>query len=159
MLFLGLDLKIKGVILGVFVIAMLGLIQSEHFLLSKTVDGFIENRLRGGEARIQGIFRKKVVYIINKGDGYISEHQITPYQDSTVFSLLKNLAQKKGFDIESTVYKEMGVFVESIDGIENGSQGKYWQYWVNDELPMKAADKIRIQGDDIVEWKFEEPLF
>ena len=72
----------------------------------------------------------------------------------TVFSLLEKLAQRENFKIEFTIYKEMGVLVESIDGVHNGTDNKYWQYWVNGELPMVAADKKEIKEGDKVEWKF-----
>jgi len=49
--------------------------------------------------------------------------------------------------------------VESIDRVKNGINNKYWQYWVNDELPMVSADKMQLEKDDVVEWKFEPIVF
>jgi hypothetical protein len=53
----------------------------------------------------------------------------------------------------------MGVLVKSIDGVENGTDNKYWQYWVNGELPMVAADKKEVEAGDRIEWKFESSPF
>jgi hypothetical protein len=53
----------------------------------------------------------------------------------------------------------MGVFIESIDEVKNGTENKYWQYWVNGELPMVAADKYRVKSGDRVEWKFAPSPF
>jgi hypothetical protein len=49
----------------------------------------------------------------------------------------------------------MGVLVESIDGIKNGTGNKYWQYWINGELPMVSADKQEVKNEDKIEWKFD----
>ena len=54
-------------------------------------------------------------------------------------------------------YKEMGVFVETIDAVKNGTEGKYWQYFVNDKLGEVAADKKTIKESDKIEWRFEVP--
>jgi hypothetical protein len=103
--------------------------------------------------------QKKVLYLIDKGNDKINSYQIVPPQNSTVFSLLEELAQRENFKIEFTFYKDMGVLVKSIDGVENGTDNKYWQYWVNGELPMVAADKKEVKGDDKVEWKFATTQF
>jgi len=107
----------------------------------------------------QKIAQKKIFYIINKGDNQKLEFKINPNSKSTVFSLLKNLSEKKNFEISYKIYPEMGVFVESIDNLKNGRDGKYWQYWVNGKLPMVAADKMAVKRGDILEWKFEKPQF
>lgn len=99
----------------------------------------------------------KVLYIINKGNEDINEYQIVISSDSTVFSLLKELSQINNFELLSTLYKDMGVFVESIDGKKNGTENKYWQYWVNDKLGEVAADKKKVKGNDEIEWKFDVP--
>ena len=52
----------------------------------------------------------------------------------------------------------MGVFVETIDLVKNGTEGKYWQYFINDKLGEVAADKKTIKEDDKIEWRFEVPL-
>lgn len=102
------------------------------------------------------IAQNKVWYIINTGKD-IRKYQIETLVDSTVFSLLKELAIRENFEIETTLYPEMGIFVESINGFKGGSDNKWWQYWVNSRLGEVAADKKKIKGGDIIEWKFEVP--
>jgi len=72
---------------------------------------------------------------------------------------LEELAKRENFKVESKVYEGMGVFVESIDGVKNGTEKKYWQYWVNSELPPVAADKKEVKKGDKVEWKFAPSPF
>lgn len=123
----------------------------------------LENQVKISQEKYQaalGAFERETVeYAINKGEGEIKSFRITPEEDSTVFSLLKELAKREGFEVKSTIYKGMGVFVESIDGVKNGINGKYWQYWVNDKLGEVAADKKEIKGGDKIEWRFEVPAF
>jgi len=96
----------------------------------------------------------KALYVIDFGDGKVRTFQVALSENSTVFSLLKKLAERENFKTESKEYEGMGVLVESIDGVKNGVGNKYWQYWVNGELPMVAADKKEIKKGDRVEWKF-----
>ncbi len=46
--------------------------------------------------------------------------------------------------------------MESIAGVPNGKDGKYWQYYVNDKLGEVAADKKEVKAGDRVEWRFEK---
>ena len=99
--------------------------------------------------------QKEIRYIINKGEGNIKEYQLKISNDSTVFSLLEELSKKENFEIKTTVYAEMGILIDSIDGLKGGTNDKWWQYWVNNNLGELAADKKKINNGDIVEWKFE----
>ena len=75
-------------------------------------------------------------------------------KQTTVFDILEN-----NVDIEYNNNYSYGVFIESVDGIKNGDDGKYWQYYINDVLGDVAADKKVLENGDIVEWRFEEMSF
>lgn len=51
------------------------------------------------------------------------------------------------------------ILVEEIAGYESGTGGKYWEYKVNDELPMVGADKYYLEDGDMVEWNFLVPVW
>ncbi|MDP1538886.1 MAG: DUF4430 domain-containing protein, partial [bacterium] len=123
------NLKLVGIILGILAIGA---------IYSVNVDNRIATEQPGQEKQPE---QEEVVYVIDKGDENIKSYQIVLSEDSTVFSLLEELAGKENFQVESRIYEGMGVFVESIDGVKNGTENKYWQYWINGELPMVAADK------------------
>jgi len=125
----------------------------------REIDNLIQREAAISEEIIKQITQERVLYIIDRGDGRISSYQIIPLENSTVFSLLKNLAERENFKIETKEYAGMGVLVESIDGVKNGVDNKYWQYWVNSELPMVAADKKEVKRGDKVEWKFASASF
>ncbi|PIU42800.1 MAG: hypothetical protein CO034_02810 [Parcubacteria group bacterium CG_4_9_14_0_2_um_filter_35_11] len=111
------------------------------------------------QATLQELSQKTVEYTINKKKGEVKNYRITPKKNSTVFSLLEELAKREDFEVKSTIYPGMGVFIESINGVKNGTDGRYWQYWVNDKLGEVAADKKEIKGGDKIEWRFEVPAF
>ncbi len=77
-------------------------------------------------------------------------------KESTVFSELLNYGSKNDVEIKYNNNYDFGVFIESIGGIKNGDDGKYWQYYVNDVLGDAAADKKNLNSGDVVEWRFEE---
>lgn len=80
-------------------------------------------------------------------------------KEGTVFSGLLNYEEENNIGVEYNNDYDFGVFIESISGIKNGDDGKYWQYYVNDTLGEVAADKKVLEGGDKVEWRFEEVPF
>lgn len=91
------------------------------------------------------------------GDNLRIEYAITnSVKEQTVFGALKDLSQKENFELKYNNNYSFGVFVESIAGVPNGKDGKYWQYYVNDNLGEVAADKKEVKAGDRVEWRFEK---
>jgi len=153
-----LNSKGAGIILGVLIILLIYLFSQEYLRLQNEIFSLAQT-----EANVKKITREiiqeRVLYVIDFGDGNIKSYWLILPGNSTVFSLLGELAQRENFKVESRMYKEVGVFVESIDGIKNGTDNKYWQYWVNGELPMVAADKKEVKKGDKIEWKFAPSSF
>ena len=96
------------------------------------------------------------VKIVILGDGWTIEDNIVAYDDVTVFSLLERTLSKNSFSLEYTYYEQFdSILIDSINGVENGEDGKYWQYYVNGDIPMIGADKYSVTNGDYVEWRFE----
>lgn len=76
--------------------------------------------------------------------------------DQNVFDALLNLSKKENFEVKYNTNSKYGVFIESIHGVKNGDDGKYWQYYVNGTLGDVAADKKELKAGDKVEWRFEK---
>jgi len=146
------------IIFGILAIGIIFLVGIEYKLTLGEINELNE-KIASSETILREFKERKVFYIIDKGDGNLLSYQIVPAENSTAFSLLKELAQRENFEIEYKTYEGMGVFVESIAEIKNGMDNKYWQYWVNGELPMVAADKKEIKEGDKVEWKFAPASF
>lgn len=101
---------------------------------------------------------EKVSLIINKGEDSPLVVTSGLKEGMTAFSLLKEKTEELGLTLETKTY-DMGIFIEVIGDKKNGQDGKYWMYYVNDELPMVAADKKELNPGDKVEFKFETPSF
>jgi len=130
------------------------LIGREFWLLKNDLRSLVKAEAAGPEA-ITKIPSKSVLYTLDFGNGDIKSYLISPSTESTAFSLLQELASKENFKLEFTVYKDMGVLVENINGRKGGTENKYWQYWVNGSLAEVASDKKTIKSGDRIEWKFE----
>lgn len=145
------------IILGILAIGIIFLVGIEYKLTLGEINELNE-KIASSETILRE-FKERAVYIIDKGDGNLLSYQIVPSENSTVFSLLEELAQRENFEIEYKTYEGMGVFVESIAGLKGGADNKWWQYRVNGELPMVAADKKEVKGGDKIEWKFAPAPF
>jgi len=147
-----------GIILAILLFGTVISLFSIQYSIQQEIKSSLEIQ-KAYETTLKEIIQERVLYLINKGDREILEYKVIPSADSTVFSLLEKLAQRENFELSYKLYPEMGVFIESIDGFKNGRNNKYWQYWVNDKLPMVAADRVGVKGGDKVEWKFAPVSF
>jgi len=78
----------------------------------------------------------------------------------SVADFLFECADHYGFSVKADNWDSYdSLFVESIDYIENGKDGKYWQYYVNDEFAHVGCSRFYLKDNDIVEWRFEKSPF
>lgn len=98
------------------------------------------------------------VRIIIIGDGWTMKDNLVAYKGDTAFSLLERSSVENGFSVKYTYYEQFdSTLVNSINNIVGGTDGKYWQYYVNGDLPMIGADKYLISNGDSLVWSFEVP--
>ena len=96
------------------------------------------------------------VKIVIQGDGWRIEDNIFAYDGDTVFSILKKCSERNGFSFEYTYYEEFdSMLIDSINNDVNGDNGKYWQYYVNEDIPMVGSDKYTVSNGDSILWSFE----
>lgn len=96
---------------------------------------------------------------IDYGDDNLATTQLSvsldPDQTEDLFAVLRRgLAES---DIEFT-YKDfggdMGMFIETINGVGKGSLSKWWQYWVNDEYATVGVSSY-VPGDgDVIRFVY-----
>ena len=92
------------------------------------------------------------------GDGWRIEDNIVAYEGDTVFSILEKISARNDFPLEYTYYEEFdALLINSINNDVGGEGGKYWQYYVNSDIPMVGCDKYDVSNGDCVEWRFEVP--
>ena len=95
---------------------------------------------------------------IDFGNGNFKDFSVDFKENYSAFDLLKEAPEKLAFPVKSKTY-DIGVFVESINGIDGGKDNKYWSYYVNGEMPMISSDKNLLKSGDKVEFRFEESKF
>jgi hypothetical protein len=99
-----------------------------------------------------------VVNLKIKGDGWTIDYSDVTTHNNTVFKILAECSQEYNFSVRYTHWPGYdAIFINAINGSENGEAGMWWQYYVNDEYGEIGCDKKEIFDGDLVEWRFEEP--
>lgn len=148
------DSKIGIILLMAVTLGAVSLITNSYNSVNQEIDILNQEQATVGAQLLRNT-GEKVSYKIIEGNGKIIKSNLTISKNSNVFSLLEAMSKQENFKIESKEYKDMGMLVESIDGVKNGTDNKYWQYWINGELPMVSADKQDVKNGDQIEWKFD----
>jgi len=74
----------------------------------------------------------------------------------TVAGFLLEWASRYNFSVKVSYWQEYhSLFVEAINGLENGENGSYWQYYVNDKYANLGCSNYILKDNDTVEWRFE----
>lgn len=74
----------------------------------------------------------------------------------TVADFLYECANQYNFTVKAKYYQSYdSLFIEAINGTENGDDGKYWQYYVNNEFAEVGCSDYFLSDNDVVEWQFE----
>lgn len=96
-----------------------------------------------------------VSIMIDTGD-IVQTFTDVPYRDrETVFELLESLASTSAIQLSSKDYGgDLGVFIESINGIGLNDKQKWWQFWVNNIYSTKGASFYTLHEGDVVLFKF-----
>lgn len=98
------------------------------------------------------------VRIIIHGDDWTLTDNLVAYQGDTALMLLERSAQQNRFSIHTTYYASFdATLVDSINNDIGGTNGKYWQYYVNGMLPTTGADKYLLTNGDVLMWSYEVP--
>lgn len=53
------------------------------------------------------------------------------------------------------VESEEGSYVDSINGLAGGTDGKYWSLYVDGEMATVGAADYMPKGGEVIEWKFQ----
>ena len=55
----------------------------------------------------------------------------------------------------TTKSSSYGEYVDSIDGIAGGIEGRYWIVYVDGKMASVGADKLITKSNQTIDWKFE----
>ncbi|MDI6917236.1 MAG: DUF4430 domain-containing protein [Thermoplasmatales archaeon] len=100
--------------------------------------------------------------VINFTNGTLLGPYYITTRNTTAYGFLLEAAKPENgnFTVKATYWSNYdSMFVDGIAGAEGGQDGKWWQYYVNGELPMVGCDKYIVQNNDYIEWKFEVPAW
>ncbi len=97
----------------------------------------------------------KVSLMLDFGGGDVkSYNDVDLTQGENLFDVLKRMTEEWGLTFEYKEYKDLGTLITKIGDKENGTENKYWQYWVNNKKSGVGASSYSPQSGDIIEWKF-----
>lgn len=114
------------------------------------------------EFRNQG-FIGSVTLSIEYKDG-VSDNftDVSIKENWTIWDALDSVSKTETIGVDTKDYGDMGIFVESINGIGNDvSDGKWWQFWINGEYAQAGVSQVAISDGDAIEFiytdnKYEE---
>ena len=87
---------------------------------------------------------------INFGDGKeVVADMVEVTEGESVLDVLSRTRK-----IETKEYS-FGKLVENIEGVKNGTEEKYWIFYVNDDESKVGAADYKLKEGDKVEWKFK----
>ena len=91
---------------------------------------------------------------LDRGDGSAVKLFTTKLdKDSTALAQLQKAAADNNIAIEIKT-ESFGSYVDSLDGLKGGTDGKYWMYSVNGKTAEVGADQYKLAEGDVAEWKF-----
>lgn len=76
------------------------------------------------------------------------------YEATTDGSALDQLQATN--DSVVVIESELGKYVDSINDLAGGTDGKYWSFYVDGELADVGADAYELKGGELIEWKFQK---
>lgn len=67
-------------------------------------------------------------------------------------TVLDQLAAHAAIETKDSTY---GVYVDTINGKQGGTDGKYWTFYVDGQMAQVGAAEYVTQGGEVIEWRFE----
>lgn len=88
-------------------------------------------------------------------DGFYDARVVSVQRDDTLLDVLTTLNESDpALMLSLNEYEGLGTLVTGMAGKQNGDDNRYWQYMVNNELPMVGADAYKLTGGETVKWVF-----
>lgn len=96
--------------------------------------------------------------LIDFSDGTKYEGDLV-FENITGFDILSKLEEQGIINIETTYWESFGGYVvDSITYQENkyeSDSNHYWAFYVNGEPSMVGADKVYVNNNDLIEWRYD----
>ena len=95
---------------------------------------------------------------IDFGDGRTATREIEVDGVKNLFQLMQEKFVEEKMDFEFKSYSGLGELVTKIGDTENGDEGKYWQFWVNDGYATVGVSAYVVKAGDKIKWKFTDEI-
>lgn len=89
---------------------------------------------------------------IDYGNGtVVSIEDVYLFRNATALDSLRAVA-----NVTTKYFVGTGLLIRGVNGIFNDwiGSGEGWQYWLNREYALEAADKQVLISGDVVDWKY-----
>lgn len=106
----------------------------------------VEAEIVNAYLEIEGIYENEVVIQALAGQTLLGVMRQINDSDPTL-------------NLQTQDYPGLGSLVIQIGSWSNGLDNKYWQYKVNDLVPMVGADQYVVQSGDKIKWEFKQSEF
>ncbi len=81
-------------------------------------------------------------------------------ENVTVADFLFECAEHYNFSVKADYWSGYdSLFIKAINGMDNGEDGNYWQYYVNGKFANVGCSRYYLKNNDVVEWRFEKSPF
>lgn len=87
-------------------------------------------------------------------ENILDERAYSFTEGETLLSLMEHIDEDGVLALELKTYEGLGTLVSGMGGMKNGTQSKYWQYFVNGEMPQIGVDAYKLKNGDRIEWRF-----
>lgn len=122
--------------------------------------GFERSRTLSAPAPVSSREMQSASVLIDTGSELLGFQDVVAVGEATALSLLEEAAGRNtDVTVATESYGDIGTLVTAINGYQNGHDGNYWQFWVNNEYAEVAADKYPVATGDSVMWKFTSARF
>jgi hypothetical protein len=154
--------KVKFAILIAFCLVLVGVFYTQVNMTNKELDKvgkFVLVTSPKGEVAGEEIsaIPRIVNLLISNGEKQQS-YFVKINENSTVLSVLEKGAQENGIMLINTK-SSAGTLVQSIQGVKNGTDNKYWIVYLNGQMLSVGVDKQTVKEGDKIEFKFEKSPF
>ena len=98
-------------------------------------------------------------FIFDKETPVSLQYPYSVEKAENLLTVTENLAAQQGWEIDSEDYDDLGILITQIKDLKNGQNQKYWQYYINEAMPMVSVDNYFPQKNDNIKWIFDKSEF
>ncbi|MBT7553120.1 DUF4430 domain-containing protein [bacterium] len=100
-----------------------------------------------------------IEFIFDKQGSISLQYPYSVEKAENLLTVTENLAAQQGWEIDSEDYDDLGILITQIKDLKNGQNQKYWQYYINEAMPMVSVDNYFPQKNDNIKWIFDKSEF